>query len=216
MNNYDYLSTLSPDELKEYAALLLVQTGYILLGTALIAFVLYIVRAIALVRISKKLEFENPYSAFIPFGHAYVEGKICDTLRSKNLDKSNMRTHYMMLNIIRSLLNLGYLYYNTMYIVNTYMPIYETGVLDKSAFRGETNLALTAVLAGISILTMIVSYFRAKALSFSYICFEKKKGFSLIFLSFIISEITPFIYWNISKLEPVNKDIEKFRIRPKQ
>ncbi len=210
MDVYNILVGLSQEDLKGYAALMLVQTGIMLLGVAFLTLVLYIIRAIALSKISSKLDFKNKYTAFIPFGHAYVEGLICDSLKSQTLDKSNNRTHYMMLNIIRALLNFGYLYYNTMYIVKTFIPIYETGILDKSAFQQDNNMTLTLVMAGISILTMLVSYFRAKSLAYSYICFEKKKGFSFIFLSFIIAEVTPFIYVGLSKLEPVNTSIEKF------
>lgn len=216
MSIYETLNGLTPDELKNYAALMLIQTMFMLISTAAVALIVYVLRATALTRIARKLHLDNYSVAWIPLGHAYVEGMICDTLKSINLDKSNMRIHYTMLNIIYAILNVGYLYYNTLYIWETYYPIFETGDLNVTAFENDANYTLTFVFIAMTVLSLVIRYFKLKTLIFSYICFDKKTGFIWVILSLILPEIIPFIYMHLAKLEPVNTSIEKFNIIPKQ
>ena len=206
---------MSPDEIKNIAAYMMLQSYVPIFSTIVVIFISYMMRAYALSKISKKLNFEHTSIAWIPFAHGYVEGYICDYLKSHKLDKSNMRIHYLMLNIIQCTVNMGYLIYNAVHTTSILMPVFETGEITTEALQPTSNTNLIILSVANTILILIVSYFKAKALFYTYVCFDKKNGMVWILLSLVINFINPVLYIILSTREPVNTSIEKISFKRK-
>ena len=79
MNLQDFQG-MSPEEIKNIAAYMMLASYAPIFSTLIVIFISYVLRAYALSKISTKLHFEHPNVAWIPFGHGYVEGYICDFL----------------------------------------------------------------------------------------------------------------------------------------
>jgi hypothetical protein len=206
MNLQDFQG-LSPEGIKNLAAMMMLQSYVPIFTTCVVMLISYIMRSYALSKITAKLHFENTNIAWIPFGHGYVEGYICDYLKSNRLDKSNMRIHYLMLNIIHCTVTFGYMIYQAVWTTNILMPVFETGEITTTALQpGSDNNTMLLYVANI-ILTVIISYFKVKSLFFLYYCFNKRDGMLWIGLSLVVNFINPVLMLILSQREPVNTSI---------
>ena len=206
---------MSPEEIKNIAAYMMLASYAPIFSTLIVIFISYVLRAYALSKISTKLHFEHPNVAWIPFGHGYVEGYICDFLKSNKLDKSNMRIHYLMLNIIQFTVTIGYMVYEAVLTTSILLPVFETGTITTDALQPTANNNVLILTVANVLLTLVVSYFKLKALFFSYVCFDKKDGMRWIALSLVINFINPVLYLILSGREPVNTSIDKISFQKK-
>lgn len=213
--NFQDLQGLSPEQIKNAAAYMMLQSYAPIFSTFVVIFISYIMRSYALSRITSKLHFEHTKLAWLPFAHAYVEGYICDYFVSPKLDKSNMRIHYPMLNIIQFTVNMGYMLYEAIWTTNILMPVFETGEISLEALQPDSNTGILVLGIANIILTLIVSYFKMKTLFFLHLSFDKKNGMIWIGLSLIINFINPILLLILSQKEPVYTSIESFPIRKK-
>lgn len=207
----DDILVYTPDQLKDYAMSMMAQLTLMLFAALGMFFILYILSAIALSTISKKLKFNNPYIAWIPLAAPYVEGKIYDYMKSDKLDKSSTRIHYPMLNIVYSLLWCGNYLYTFLTSISQCLEMYNTGTIPMSLMGSTSTPIEYAITALITVLSILLAFFRIKSLIFAYICFDKNRGGFLLLLSAIFPYITPFLYFSLSKLTPVNtklKDVD--------
>lgn len=213
--NLQDLQGLSPEEIKNAAAYMMLASYAPIFTTFFVVFVTYVLRAYALSRISAKLHFEHTHIAWIPFGHGYVEGMICDYLKSPSLDKSNTRTHYLMLNIIGFTVNIGYMVYEAVMTTRILLPVFESGEITATALQPASDNNVLILIVANALLTLIVSYFKLKSLFFTFICFDKKDGMIWIALSLVINFINPVLYIILSAREPVNTSIDKISFQKK-
>ncbi|MBE6669521.1 MAG: hypothetical protein E7601_04875 [Ruminococcaceae bacterium] len=205
----DEVLSYTPELLKDYALIKIFQLTASLVLALGFFFFLYVVNSVALTVISKKLKFSNPYIAWIPLASPYLEGKIYDRMKSEKLDKSSTRIHYLMLNFAYVILFAGSYLYNFITSINQCITIYETGAIPLELMSGAANPNYTAVSAVMVVLSIAVAYFRLRTLFVSYICFDKKKGMFFVIISAIFPFITPFLYFSLAKLTPVNTSFDK-------
>jgi len=206
----DEVFTYSPELLKDTALAKIFELTASAFMMLLLFFVLYLVSAISMTTIAKKMKFSSPYVAFIPLASPYIEGRIYDRMRGEKLDKSHSRIHYLMFGIGYSLLWLGTYVYNFITSVNQCIEMYNTGAIPLSLLSETKDPAYMAVYILMVAVGIIVAGFRMRMLFMAHICFDKKKGMFLAsFLSLVFPVVTPFYYYSISKLTPVNFDLDK-------
>ena len=204
----DEVLSFTPELLKEYALVKIFQLTASLLLACGFFFLLYVINAIAITIISKKLGFSKPYIGWIPLASPYVEGKIYDYMRSKKLDKTSTRIHYLMINLAYVIVWAGSYLYSFIVSVNQCMEIYNTGKIPLELMSGTTDPNYTAVSAVLVVLSIAVAYFRLRTLFVAYICFDKKKGMFFVVISAIFPVITPFLYFSLAKRNPVNTSLD--------
>ena len=76
--NFQDLQGLSPDQIKNAAAYMMLQSYAPIFSSFVVILISYIIRSYALSKITSKLRLEHTRLAWMPFAHAYVEGYICD------------------------------------------------------------------------------------------------------------------------------------------
>jgi len=206
----DEVFTYTPEMIKNMAAAKIFELMNTLFIGAAVIFALYVVNAIAMTVIARKMKFPCPAVAWIPLASPYIEGRLFDSMRSDDLKKSNTRMHYLMLNIAYVALCAGAYFYSFSISMNQCIEMYNTGALPLSIMSGTPDPTYTAVYAVMSVLAIVVTYFRSRTLFMAHVCFDKKKGMFLsTIVSIFIPALTPFFYFSLSKLTPVNKSIDK-------
>ena len=202
--NIEELLNLSPEDLKLYAGAMIFVSFCTLLFQIAIAIVQYAVRAYSLTEIARKLHIDSPSAAYIPFGHAYMEGKICDHMVAPDLNRSRTRVHYSMLNFLYSILNGAYLIFSFNETLNFCRKIYFDGAVPIS-FLSDENSMLSFVSILSTVLWFAVAFFRLKTILTLYYCFDKKKGMFLVLLSAVSPIICAFLFLSF-KNKPVVRD----------
>ncbi|MDD6237478.1 MAG: hypothetical protein PUB00_08880, partial [Clostridiales bacterium] len=104
--NYDYPITDSASEIREVFAIMAPVFVIMFLVIAAIGLVIYILRAIALTRLSQNRGFSNPWIGWIPFCGGYAIGRISDDINIKRGKMSNHRKILLGTNIAVGVLEL--------------------------------------------------------------------------------------------------------------
>ena len=191
--NIEELLKFSPEQLKSYAGILLLASFATILVEIAFALIQYVVRAFALTGIARKLHIDYPSAAYIPFGHAYIEGKICDHMLSPDLNRSRTRVHYSMLNLLYSIVNGFFLAINFNDTVSFCRKMYEDGAVPLTALNDENSvLSFLSILS--TVLWLVVAFFRLKTIITLYYCFDKKKVSFLVLLATISPIVSAFLF----------------------
>lgn len=212
MFNAEELLNLSPEQLKSYAGFLLFTAFCTILAEIAFAIFQYVIRAFSLTAIARKLHIDNPSAAYIPFGHAYIEGKICDHMLSPDLNLSRTRIHYSMLNLLYSIINGFFLAINFNDTVSFCRKMYEDGTVPISLLEDQNSiLSFLSILS--TVLWLVVAFFRLKTILTLYYCFNKKKGTFLVILATISPIVSAFLFlW--FKNKPVVHERLEFKEPP--
>ena len=108
--SYDYPAAGMESEISEVFAVMASVYVIMLLVLAVIGLVIYILRSIALTRLSQNRGFSNPWIGWIPFCGGYALGRISDDINIKRGKMSNHRKILLGTNIavgVLELLGLG-------------------------------------------------------------------------------------------------------------
>ncbi len=193
MFNIEELLNLSPDQLRNFAGFMLFTSYCTILVEIAFAIFQYAIRAFSLAGIARRLHIDSPSAAYIPFGHAYIEGKMCDHMLSPDLNLSRTRIHYVMLNLLYSIVNGFYLAINFNDTANFCRKMYEDGAVPLSMLDDQNSmLSFLSILS--TVLWLVVAFFRLKTILTLYYCFDKKKGTFLVLLATISPIVSAFLF----------------------